>query len=224
MAVSSYTNMSSATYAIEYTRGWLYLTCILKEGNITKYTTGEFHEGGEVSRTRNGYAAAISKGDYVKLSPDTANTLDATEGAPVVDGAITGNTDLIFGIVVTPPKVDKVAATNQTVWATMLAGHYYRTATVAIPSFLSPFEAVTVDAASGTTVLPGSSMVYDLSSQGWVYGRVGLTGANSGAWDGSGADTGANAFIAEPIALHYSISDTGVIGILPGLIPLMTQA
>ena len=210
----TWTNINDTNPSGNYTFGFERLTCICKEGNITVATTTQTAKG-PIKRATYTFVAEITKGDIVALSADTGNTLTATDGLPVVSAGVAG---MNFGIVMSDPKWDRAPAASATTWATMLTRHQYRIAEVWVVCN-GILEVATVDAASGN-VLPGSSMIFDTTDDGWVYGRVGLDDADSAVWDSSGADTGANGFIAEPISLHYSASDTGAVALAFGFVPI----
>lgn len=209
----TWTNINDTNPSGNYTFGFERLTCILKEGNVTVATTTQTARGALKVPTYS-FASEISKGDIVSLSTDTGNTLDATDGQPVVAvGAAGAN----FGVVMSNPIWAKAPSASVSTWADMLSAQNYRLAEVWVVCS-GVLEVTTYEAASNA-VSPGSSMSYDASGDGWKFARVGLSLADSAVWDASGADTGANGFLCEPISLHYSASNTAGVALCFGLIP-----
>jgi len=205
--------------ALDYTQGWYRITCILKEGNFTA-GSDTFTQNGELVAPHGTLATAVSKGDLVSISTDTGNTAALTAGAPVVTAAAAGAN---FGLVATEPMWVVVPSSSQTTWATQLAGDYYRIAEVWVDC-TGMFDVTTVTAGS-TAVTPGDTLIWDNSDDGWIQAiSGGFNVENGDAWDASGADTGANAMIAAPVALHYSASNTGHVLAAKGLIPWIAQA
>jgi len=220
----AYVTMANTNEACWYTNqgSYLELTCILKEGNITvSSTTLHSGAGKNLRELYHSFASEINKEDLVEISTDTANTFDATGGLPVVQ-AISGAVACIGIVLAEPSPIKHIPAASQTTWATMLAGNYYRTAKVGIFAKMY-FSGTSVEAASNA-ITPGNSLSYDNSADGWVYARPGLLYSDNAVWDASGADTGANGFITEPIAVHYSATNTLKVGILHGLWPIRVIA
>lgn len=111
-----------------YTGGGIKIPCILKEGNLTYGAT--IHGPDGYSDAGVSIATAIKKGDWVMVSNDAANTYAATDGNPVVV-PISGAATMIVGQVISEPEWRAAPPTStQTTWSTMLAGKYYRVATV----------------------------------------------------------------------------------------------
>lgn len=194
--------------------GWdgMRRTCILREGNITAKTSGLVSYGGESKRTYNEYADPVSVDDLVCLHVDSANTLGNTKGNPVVE-TVDGPGDLAIGIVVSEPEPVKIAESNQTTWSDMLDAGYFRIAQVWFFASKSSIKVDTPDASSGTTIENGDGVVYDLSSDGWVYAST-LGIGNGERFDASGDDTGNLGQTAEATSLFYSASDDGVTELL----------
>lgn len=210
----SWTNINDTNPSGNYTFGFERITCILKEGNVTVSDTTQTARG-KLKVPTYEFASEIGKDDIVALSTDTGNTLTATDGLPVVQvGAAGAN----FGIVMSNPTWAKAPSASVSTWATMLSSQNYRIAEVWI-TCQGILEAVTYEAASNA-VSPGSSMSYDASGDGWKFARVGLSLSDSAVWDASGADTGANGFICEPISLHYSASNTASVAMAFGFVPI----
>jgi len=142
--------MAVSTIAGQY-GGGLKIACILKEGNITvssrTYGPGGTYEAGMT------FASEIRKGMLVSLSVDTANVYTATSGMPVVDLPANG-VDTLIGIVVSEPRLVTAPASSQTTWATMLAGKYYRVATVEIWGGITAIRAMQC-VCTTTAVVPG---------------------------------------------------------------------
>ena len=135
------------------------MTCILKEGNIT-YNSSGYGPFGKMAV--NTLASEIKQGDVVSLSADTANTADATDNNPVVT-LPANSVDLAFGIVIDVPKWVRQPAASQTTWSTMLAGGYYRIATVALFVPMSVFKATLV-CANAAAIVPGTTGTLDIDA------------------------------------------------------------
>ena len=118
--------MAVSTIA-QYTGGGIKIPCILKEGNLTY--GAKMHGPDGMSDAGVSIQYSIEKGDWVELSADAGNTYDATKGNPVVIPLATAGT-VVMGQVVSEPTWVTVPGSSQTTWATMLAGGYYRVATV----------------------------------------------------------------------------------------------
>lgn len=125
---------------------------ILKEGNITVNTSAYGPFGKQTVCT---FATEISQGDIVALSPDTANTYDACGGNFVVC-PLANAANLAIGRIVDEPKWVRQPATSQTTWATMLAGNYYRIATVELFIPMSIFHATLV-CNNQSAITPGTT-------------------------------------------------------------------
>lgn len=223
MTVATYTGINNVNVAVTINRYGMPLTCILKEGDITYTGSGlANYKGDIVSQDFVSFASPISKGDLVELSADTANTFSATGGLPVVCPAGTAS-NLAIGVVIeNPERILKMPTENQSTWSTMLANGYYRIATVWVWA-CNVYEGLT-PAAGTNAITPGNSVIWDISSSGVVYGRPGLSLADTAVYDASGADTGANGFLTEPIAIHYSNSNTAYTAFFEGLRPMRMQA
>jgi len=222
MTVATYTNIVNTAHAMFYQGYMLEMTCILKEGNITITSSGlNNYKGAIVSETFAAFASPLTKGSLVSISTDTANTSSAAKGVPVVTTPTAG--DPIIGIILGEPEpIRKMPTTSASTWSTMLAAEQYRVAKVGL--FCRSIIPGLTPAAASNAISPGSSLIYDLSSDGLVFGRVGPSEADSAVWDGSGADTGANGFLMEPISLHYSATNTAYVAIALGLWPIRSQA
>lgn len=142
-------------------------TCILKEGNITVGTGFDFM--GSTTGTVS-LASGLKQGDWVALSPDSANTYSATGGLPVVT-ALAADTDLFFGRIIETPRWVKIPSTSQTTWSTMLSSGYYRVATVEF----FPMMVVTANiTAAGSNIIPGTKSELDVDASE-TDGTKGLT-------------------------------------------------
>lgn len=154
--------------------GLFYLTCILKEGNLTVTTTGRHKAAGKDLDPTYAYAAEISNGDYVSISVDASNTAAlAGQGTPVVCG-VTANTDAIIGRVVNEPELNNAPAASQTTWATMIAKGYYRTALVEMMCVTGAHTALVLGSAGITN---GAPVKWDLSEDAYVDAGTSYTGA-----------------------------------------------
>ena len=132
------------------------ITCILKEGNIT--VSSRAYANG-IRQTVCTFASELYKDDVVALSTDTGNTYAATDGLPVVT-AVSNGVDLVCGKIISEPVWVKEPTSSQTTWATMLAGGYYRIATVQLWNCIAVFDAVLVTA-DAVAVTPGGTTLLD---------------------------------------------------------------
>jgi len=117
--------MAVSTIA-QYTGGGIKLPAILNEGTIT-VAAGVYGPDG-YKDTGISIGTPIEKGDWVTPCTDAANTYAATLGNPVAQRITAGT--LIIGQVITNPTWQVVPTTTQSVRATILAGKFYRVATV----------------------------------------------------------------------------------------------
>lgn len=162
--MTDYTSGSSyptSRIAGNVNQGGVELACILSEGTITVTNTG-FGPDGYKDKVATA-SAFIKKDQWVTLDVDSGNTFVATYGLPVVK-AITNGT-LIVGKVVSEPRWQKVPRTTQDTWATMLAGKYFRVATVWFPGITGVEKAVVVGA-NTANIVPGvpATMQVDASA------------------------------------------------------------
>ncbi len=132
---------------------------ILKEGNITVSSSAYGPFGKMTACT---FASEICQGDIVALSTDTANTYAACGGNFVV-APIANGVDLAIGRIVDEPKWVRQPAASQTTWATMLAGNYYRIATVELFIPMSIFKATLV-CANAAAIVPGTAELIDIDA------------------------------------------------------------
>jgi len=132
---------------------------ILKEGNIT-YNSSGYGPFGKMAI--NTFATEICKGDIVALSPDTANTADATDNNMVVC-PLANNVDLAIGRIIDEPKWVRQPSASQSTWANMLAGDYYRIATVELFIPMSIFKATLV-CANASAITPGTTGHLDIDA------------------------------------------------------------
>jgi len=153
--------------------GLFELTCILREGNITLATSSIKAAGTDLDPNYT-FAAEISNGDYVGLFVDTGNTPTATGLLPVVTTAAA--TAPIMGRVINEPEWSNAPQASQDTWTTMLAGDYYRTATV---EFFTVTGAHSAFVEGTTDVLIGAPLRWDLSLDAWVDAGTTYTGAFS---------------------------------------------
>jgi hypothetical protein len=151
---------------------------ILKEGNITVNSSAYGPFGKTTVCT---LATEICQGDIVALSTDTANTFAACGGNFVV-APIANGVDLAIGRIVDEPKWVRQPAASQTTWATMLAGNYYRIATVELFIPMSIFKA-TIVCANATAITPGTCELIDIDADASLalHGLSVVDVANSGS-------------------------------------------
>ena len=153
-------NMAVNTFSGDY--GFVtQIPCILKEGDIT-YNASGYGVFGKMAV--NTLSSEICNGDIVALSPDPANTADATENNVVVT-ALEKEVNLAFGRVITDPKWVKQPAASQSTWSTMLSSKYYRIATVELFIPMSIYHATLVcDNKSAITPGTTDNIVIDASA------------------------------------------------------------
>jgi len=132
------------------------VSVILKEGNVT--AGSGYSPFGKT--TTFGFASEISNGDPVALSADTANTCEATGGNFVV-APLANGVDLCIGRIIDEPKWVRQPSSSQTTWETMLAGKYYRIATVELYFPMSIYEATLVGG-SASAITPGTGGKIDI--------------------------------------------------------------
>lgn len=195
-----------------YTGGGIKLTCILKEGNLTVSNNVYGPDGyKDVGVTM---ASGLAKGDWVVLSTDTANTYDATSGLPVVVPIAAGT--LLVGQIISEPKWVAVPSASQTTWSTMLAGKYYRVATVEWFGLAGVAKAVLVGASAGN-IVPGvgTTMKIDASASVALSGEAVTLSLADAAEGGSGM-----------IPFHYAASGAATVSLLVGFTggPVVIQA
>lgn len=177
------------------------MTTILKEGAITLSSTTVDKSGGKL--TTLSFATPLEQGDIVIISTDTANTYAATDGLPVATQP-TGTGALLMGRIVSTPTLVKAPSASQDTWATMLAGEYYRIATVEWFGLQDIIKATLVDSGENA-VVPGvvGTLKADVSAT-VALGDDGLSLA-----DAASGGTGL-------IPLHYS-NTAGTFSILVGV-------
>lgn len=109
------------------------ITCILDEGAPTYAASGvTLDELGQTSKT-NAFASPLARGNMVAISNDVACTWAATDGVPVMERAVNGETFVIGRIIDEPTLVNFApsSAAADTL-AERLTGGYFRTANVEI--------------------------------------------------------------------------------------------
>jgi hypothetical protein len=134
-----------------YTGGGVKLPCILSEGNLT-VAAGVYGPDG-YKDTGITLASPLYKDSFVQIDTDAANTFIATGGVPVVAAIAAGS--VIAGQIVSEPKWFKMPIASQTVRATILAGGWYRVATVEFFGLSGVAKAVCVGADTGI-ITPGT--------------------------------------------------------------------
>jgi len=180
------------------------LPAILMEGNITYNAKVHGVDGyWDAGIT---LAAPLAKGDWVTPDTDAANTYAATGGVPVA-GPIAAGT-LIIGQIISEPEWQQVPVASQTVRATILAGQWYRVATVEWFGVVGAAKAVLVGA-DAAAIVPGvqATIKPDASAS------VALTG---GAVTLSCADVASGG--VGMFSFHYVAKGTATVSILVGFI------
>jgi len=191
-------------YAGDYGGGFP-LTCILYEGAITVSTSGTHYAGGKNKQPSFAFAAEISVGDYVGLFVDTANTLAATTGIPVVTTVAT--TAPIFGRVVTEPQWANAPSSTTSTWAADLARGAYRKAIVEFFGVTAAHVAAT--SGDSTALTLGCPVKWDLSANGWMDAGTTVTAAFTFHYD---ANTAASDVLIGFSAVPMSTGDADCIG------------
>jgi hypothetical protein len=193
--------MAVSTIA-QYTGGGIKLPAILQEGTIT-VTAGVYGPDG-YKDTGISIASPIEKGDWVVLDTDAANTFAATGGNPVAQRITNGT--LIIGQVITNPTWVVVPTTTQTVRATILAGSFYRVATVEWFGLGGVAKSV-FTGADAANVVPGveATLLIDASA------TVALTGGPVTLATKDVANGGVGVF-----SFHYVAKGTATVSILVG--------
>jgi hypothetical protein len=193
--------MAVSTIA-QYTGGGIPLPAILREGNLTYYAkvhgADGYYDSGVIP------VSPLAKDDWVVMDVDDGNTYDATKGNPVAK-AITSGT-LIIGQIITEPKWNAEPTSSQTDWDTMLAGGYYRVATVAWYGLTGVAKAVMVNGATAA-VVPGVAATLEIDASA----TVALTG---GVVSLSCADVSTGG--AGIVSFHYVPASSATVSILVG--------
>ena len=155
--------------------GALYnITCILYEGAITVTTTGTHKAAGTDLDPSFAFAAEISNGDYVGLHIDTGNTALLTGFLPVVTTAAAANP--VLGRITNEPEWITAPQATQNVWATQLAGGYYRVANV---EFMTVTNIHGAHIEGTTDVEVGAPLKWELATDAWIDAGTTFTGCFS---------------------------------------------
>ena len=143
-----------------YTGGGIKLPCILAEGNLTY--GAKIHGPDGYFDTGVTIATPLQKNDWVTLDVDAANTYIATGGVPVVKPVCAGS--LLVGQIITNQDwISSPPVANQTVRATILAGKWYRVATVEFFGLSGVAKAILVGA-STANVVPGVAATLEIDT------------------------------------------------------------
>lgn len=109
------------------------IACILDEGAPTVVASGSVYDSANVTRKTLSWASPLAVGNMVAISNDTACTWAATDGSPVMEQAVNGETFVIGKIISTPGMFNMPSDTAAgDSLAKRLAGGFYRTALVEI--------------------------------------------------------------------------------------------
>ena len=187
-----------------YTGGGIKLPCILQEGNLTY--GAKVHGPDGYFDTGVTIASPLSKNDWVTLDGDAANTYDATLGNPVVK-ALTAAAEVI-GQIISEPTWQAVPGASQTVRATILAGKWYRVATVEFFGLSGVAKAILVGA-DAANVVPGvvGTIQIDASASNALAGTTGPVALSC-------ADVASGA--VGIISFHYVAKGTATVSVLVG--------
>lgn len=141
------------------------IPCILDEGAPTVVASGVVMDMQNVTRKTLTWAAPLARGNLVAISNDVACTWAATNGIPVMERAVNGETFVIGKIVSTPGEFEEPAddAAANTL-AARLAGGFYRTALVEIYGGITCIQKAEVylDGTDGFTVGQCATLKHNL--------------------------------------------------------------
>lgn len=194
--------------------GGIDITCILDEGAPTVSSVAYDQLGQK--QTILTWASELYEGDWIAISNDTANTFAATEGLPVVEKGVNGES-LIVGKIVGTPRLIKMPATTGVAdtLAKRLAAKYYRVARIKM--FFTGIEKAVVMHDGSNATVPGvaGTIKFNITS-GYTDHKLVFDSVASG---GAGA-----------IPFHYvaagsdgDLSDC-LVGLNGALIPAVTGA
>lgn len=109
------------------------VACILDEGAPTITATGSYFDQQDTTSKVLTWASPLAEGNLVAVSNDTACTWAATDGSPVMERAVNGET-LVIGRIVSLPKLETFPANSAAAdsLAKRLAGGFFRVARVEI--------------------------------------------------------------------------------------------
>jgi hypothetical protein len=187
-----------------YTGGGLKHPCILQEGNLTY--GAKVHGADGYYDTGVTIASPLAKNDWVTLDVDAANTFAATGGLPVVKAVTAGA--LIIGQITSDPDWKVVPVASQTVRATILAGNWYRVATVEFFGLSGMAKAILVGA-DAANIVPGVAGTIQIDASA----TVALTDT-TGPVALSCADVASGA--VGIISFHYVAKGTATVSVLVG--------
>ena len=124
---------SSDNIAGQYKHHGPIITCILDEGAPTVTASGSVFDDGNTTARSLAWASQLARGNRVAISNDVACTWAATDGLPVMEQAVNGET-YVIGRIASAPKMVTFPATSGVAdtLAKRLAAGYFRTALVEI--------------------------------------------------------------------------------------------
>lgn len=179
------------------------ITCILDEGAPTVTASGSVFDDANTTARSLTWASPLARGNMVAISNDTACTWAATDGLPVMEQAVNGET-FVIGRIVSTPKLVAFPATSAAAdtLAERLAGGYFRTALVEIYGGITAIlkAEVYLDGTNGFTVGQCTTLKHNLTGDyaddntieiqliTAASGGVGIFAFHYGA-DGTAADT-----------------------------------
>jgi len=197
--------MALSTIAGIY-EGGVQLTCILAEGapTVTETTWGQdgFYDRGMTS------ASPLTVDSWVTLDVATENTYDTTKGTPVVKAITNGS--LIIGKIISEPKwvatPANTAAGNS--WAKILAGQFYRIATVWFPG-ITGVAKMQLQGLTAAAIVPGVQATLELDASLSVAAAAARNPETLCGSDVSSGGVGMFSF-------HYVASGAALVSILVG--------
>lgn len=157
---------SSDNIAGQYKHHGPIITCILDEGAPTYTASGTYYDEQNTTSKVITWATPIARGNMVAISNDTACTWAATDGLPVMEKPVNGETFVIGRVVSTPKLVNfpPTSAAADTL-AERLAAGYFRTALVEIYGGITAIlkAEVYLDGTNGFTVGQCTTLKHNLT-------------------------------------------------------------
>lgn len=221
--------IDDAPYAGDY-GGGRQIAVILYEGGITAYPgSAMMSHAGEAKANYVKWATPVAKGDLVKITRFASNKMETCKGKFAVEKADAAG-DLAIGRVIMDPiyygntmPTSDVTINDSATFSTAIGNGYFNYTTIELFTAGPIYPVKCGQAGTGTAIVAGDSVVYDVSDATWVYGDDGDV-ADNGVWDDSGADTGSNSAIAGFMALNSASTDDEYILVTPMFAPVRLVA
>ena len=182
------------------------LTCILYEGvpTVTTMTHGAdgYNDTGFTS------ASGLVKDQWITVDVQTENTYADTYGLPVVKAITNGS--LIVGKIITEPKwvATPPSTTAGNSWAKILAGKYYRIATVWFPGVTGATK-MTLVGLTAANIVPGVQATLQLDASATTAAAVALSPETLSGSDVAAGGVGMFSF-------HYAAAGAATVSLLVG--------